>query len=161
MADLENFAADISAIREGAWESPGPEWGDMELKVRGFGPHYTEPQAKAQKEAVRAARFSGAIKNNQDWEDLPVSERNDVNDKMMLKHIFIDVKNLKLNGQEVTKEEFRELARVPKYRDRLIGALYECAVAVTTRREATKEHAVGNSPQSSDTTLNGHSTQTS
>lgn len=151
MADLESFAVNVNAIRNGAWDAPGPEWGDMELLVRGFGPHYSEPLAKAQQAAVRKARMDGTLKARQDWEDLPLSDRNALNDEMMLKHIFINVRNLKFGGEEVSAEKYRQLAQDPRFRDRLMTAVYVSAENVTNTKAARKEEAEGNSSMPSDT----------
>lgn len=161
MADLEKHASDVDAIRNGDWENPGPEWDGMEVRVRGFGPHYTEPLSKAQSEMVRKMRSDNELRRGEGWDDIPLQKRNELNDKMVLKHIFLDVRGLTLKGQAVTAAEFRELAMNPTYRDFLMGALYVAADAVSTRRQKTKDDALGNSPTSSDTSLNGDNTQDS
>jgi hypothetical protein len=161
MADLEKHASDVDAIRSGAWENPGPEWDGMELRVRGFGPHYTEPLAKAQAEAVRKARADNVLRRTEGWDDLPLSDRNTLNDAMMLKHIFLDVRGLSLKGQPVSADEFRALAVQPAYRDFLMGAVYVCADVVSGRRKNTQEAAEGNSSKSSNTSLSGDHEQTS
>jgi len=161
MADLEKFASDVDTIRNGDWENPGPEWDGMELRVRGFGPHYTEPLSKAQAEAVRKARADGELRRGEGWDDLPLATRNTLNDGMMLKHIFIDVRGLNLKGQAVTASEFRELALQPAYRDWMMGAVYVAADQVSGRKQRNKDAAVGNSRTSSDTGSNGDHEQSS
>jgi hypothetical protein len=161
MPDLGKHAADVRAIRDGAWERPGPNWENLELLVRGFGPHYSDAFSAVQRDTVRKARQDGVLKPRQEWLDLPQEQRDEVSDQVMLKHIFIDVKNLTLGDEVITPPRFRELATDPQYRDYLMGALYQAAENVTARRADQKEAAKGNSQPPSTSSYNGDSTLSS
>ena len=158
---LADLSRDVQAIEHGDWESPGPEFGTLQLKVRGFGDTYQDRLAARQESEVRVARREGVLKPRQGWEDLPLSLRQRINDEVMLDAVFIDCRGIDASpGVPLSAEEYRRLAKQPKF-GRLTQAVRLCAEIISTRKAADLEDAVGNSRRGFATTSNGESTPTS
>jgi len=137
MAKLASFRINSRAIEEGEWVAAGDEWGDLEVKVRGF----TNAYHDARNAAIRRAAVPYAGQADR----IPSAIADRIVCDCVIKHLFLDVRNLTGDdGQPVTREQFVELMRNPDFKP-LVNAVIVAAAKVGQIREAEAEAAEGNS----------------
>lgn len=148
LALLQDQRIDSAAERNGAWVALGPDFGDIEVKVRGLTSDYED-------EVQRRVRKEGGRRPDQ----MPGEKRQRIVRETFAEQCFLDVRNLvhhdgQKQGQAVTADEFRALILNPDYRK----VYYATLAAATEVGEAWKEQAeaaAGNSPAASTTTSAG------
>jgi hypothetical protein len=145
MPELESLEMDAAALGDGVWIEPGPEWGDLLLKVSAFTDAYQDELAREQSAMVRRARMEGRLRPTEGFDALPQSERGALSARILLARVLHDVRNLSAGGQPVTVEQYRQVAAEPRGR-KLLNAVYAAAEIATTRSAASREDAAGNSP---------------
>lgn len=137
MARLSDFTVNTKALEDGEWLSPGEEFDDFKVHVRGFGDAYQDMRAaKVRKAAINTAN---------DPERIPAEKMRDILVDCLDKHVLIGISGLVHDsGAPVTREEFVALMRTPEG-SAFFTAVIQCANRVgKTKSEATKE-AAGNS----------------
>lgn len=154
MADIASFRRDPAAAESGVWVEPGPEWQDLRLRVRPSNPSYEDALARAKSDLVRQARSDGRLKPREGYEQLPMSERLALGNRLCLDRLFIASDRLTLGGRPVTPAEYREMAMTPEFAD-LMDAVWAAVEIATTQRQAQQEEARGNSSQPSATPSSG------
>lgn len=139
MIDLKSFRRDGRAMKDGAWISPGPEYGALEIHTAAIGPRYRDHVAGA----MRAA-----AKQHLSEDRIPASVRDAVNTEALISTCLIGVRGLSDGGAPVTFERFCELIRDPEYVE-LNNAAFIAAGLVGRQVAEATEQAVGNSPSTS------------
>lgn len=116
MARLAAFKVDSHAIENGQWVSPGEEYDDMELMVRGLTDSYFDAQASR----LRRASFAYAG----DTTKVPSAVQKQIRAECLVQHVFIDVRNLiGDNGEAVTADQFRSMLVNPDYSELVVAVI--------------------------------------
>lgn len=138
MAKLQNFRVNSKAIQAGAWVFPGEEYGDLEVRVRG----YTDTYRNAYQARLRqAARPVGGDTNK-----LSVEMQRNILRGAVDEHILLDVRNLEDDaGKPVQIDAFRKLLADPEYSDLFDAVLKAASIVGIIKAEDDKVDA-GNSP---------------
>ncbi|WP_419900775.1 hypothetical protein [Roseomonas sp. USHLN139] len=158
MADIARFRRNTAAVLEGVRVQPGPEWDDLELRVRPGNPAYDDALSRAKSDLVRQARADGRLKPREGYEQLPISERLALGNALCLKMLFIEPYNLTIAGKPVDAAKYRELAQTEEFAD-LMDAVWAGVEIATTMRQAQTEGAGGNSPAPSPMPFDGAALQ--
>jgi hypothetical protein len=144
MASLSAFKQNSRAREEGEWISPGPEFGDLQVKVRGLTFGYTDARAALDRMASMRHRCEVSA--------LPAKVAHSNMVEALCSEVVLDVRNLEDDSatppRAITADEFRALLRSPDYAD-LVGAVLRATAFVGHEREATAKAAEGNSPAAS------------
>lgn len=148
MVSLSAFRQNSTAIKQGDWVSPGEEFGDLEIRTRGFVDAYFDAKAALERSAARRLGVEVFA--------LPAAEQRAITVECVRRHLVIDVRNLTHDvgdraGQPVTIEEFREMLGHPDLQDLTMGTL-KAAAKVGQSRKADLDEAVGNLSRPSDST---------
>lgn len=127
MASLARFKSDLTKINEGTWVTLDENYGEIEIKTRGFTNAYNDARGARIRRA--ALRFGGdALK-------IPTSDVRAILVELLIKHCLLDVRNLEdEKGQPVSFALFCELLNEDAYSD-LYGAALAAANQVSTERE--------------------------
>jgi len=139
MIDVSSFRRDARAMRDGDWQSPGPEYGPLRLKTRALGHAYNDAVQAGLKQLARVYLSEDRI---------PSEERAKVQVEALIAHCLIDVEGLSEKGKTMPFARFLELIRDPSYGD-LSNAAFIAAGLVGRSQSAATEDAVGNSPPAS------------
>lgn len=136
MAKLSAFRVDSAKIEQGEWISPGLEYDDMEVHVRGFTDAYFESQNLKLHRAARA--FNG------DTARVPMAVQRDIRIEALITHILLDVRGISTDeGTPVTLAQFCDVLRNPDYAD-LVMAVQKAAGQVGRNLTEDKKDAAGN-----------------
>jgi hypothetical protein len=154
MADISTFRRNVAAAKTGVLLSPGPEWGDMMLRVRPAGSDYNDALSRAKNELVRQARADNRLKPREGYEQLPLSERQALGNRLCLERLFIEPENCTMAGKPVDAAEYRELAMTEEFGD-LMDAVWAAVEIATAQRRVQVKAGEGNSSPRSDTNSNG------
>ncbi len=140
MAKLSRFKANTNKINDGDWVTLGEEFGNIEIKTKGFTDKYNDArQARIRRAALRFAGDSNKI---------PAADLRKIIVDLLIENCLLDVRNLQdENGIEVTFDVFKELLYDPNFLD-LYMAVISAAAAVTNEREADLEDTKKNLPTS-------------
>jgi hypothetical protein len=139
MIDLKSFRRDGRAMKDGAWISPGPEYGALEIHTAAIGPRYRDHVAAA----IRAA-----AKKHLSEERIPAEVRDAINTEALIATCLMDVRGLSDGGTPITFARFCDLIRDPEYVE-LNNAAFIAAGLVGRQLAEATEQAVGNSPSTS------------
>lgn len=150
MVDISSFRRDARAMRDGAWVSPGPEYGALEIFTRAIGHRYRDHVAAA----TRAA-----AKQYLSEERIPAEVRDGIATEALITCCLLDVRGLSDNGQPVTFARFCDLIRDPAFGE-LNNASFICAGLVGRQQGEERDAALGNSPSTSASTSAAPSLQT-
>jgi hypothetical protein len=134
MVDVSSFKRNASAMRDGEWISPGPEYGDLLIKTRALGPAFQD---------ARAAALRAAAKRHLTEDRIPSAEREAIVTDALIDHCLIDIKGLTDGGALVTIARFREMIRDPGFGE-LNNAAFIAAGLVGRSQAHETEAAVGN-----------------
>lgn len=116
MARLAAFKVDSHAIETGQWVSPGEEYDDMELLVRGMTDAYFDAQAAKLRRASIA--FGG------DAAKVPNATHKQIRAECLAQHVFLDVRNLNgPDGEAITADQFRSLLLNPDYSELVVAVI--------------------------------------
>lgn len=137
-----SFKRDARAMRDGEWVSPGPEFGEIEIKTKAMLPSYYD--AMNAKTAREARRAGGEAKIGQAF-------RNKVIVDCMIEHCLMDIRGLEHDdGTPVLFAEFCEMIQDESFSELATMAI-QATAQVGRSREDELVAAVGNSPPSSAT----------
>ena len=134
MVDISTFRRDAAAMAHGEWVSPGPKYGDFQIKARALGYEYMDTQAAALR---AAARKYG------DEQRIPSEVRAAINVDCMIRTALLDVRGLSEAGEPMSFDRFCELLRDPGYGELANVAFIVCGM-VGRQRAAALEEAAGN-----------------
>lgn len=152
--DILAFRRDTNAAKTGVLVKPGPEWGDMQLRVRPAGSAYDDALSRAKGELVREARAGNRLKPREGYEQLPLSERQALGNRLCLQLLFIEPVGVTMAGKPVSAAEYRELALTEEFGD-LMDAVWAAVEIATAQRRVQVTDGEGNSSPRSDTSSNG------
>jgi hypothetical protein len=150
MIDLKSFRRDATAMRDGDWISPGPEYGPLEIRTRALGPRYRDHVGAA----IRAA-----AKQHLSEERIPAEVRDTIQTEALIATCLQDVRGLADGGTPVTFARFCDLIRDPGYGE-LNNAAFVAAGLVGRQQGEERDAALGNSPSTSASTSAAPSLQT-
>ncbi len=141
---VTSFRRDAKAMRDGEWVSPGPEFGDVEIKTRAMmSAYYDSLNAKTAREA---RRVGGENKIGQQFKNRVIIEA-------MIDHCLLDIRGLEHDdGTPITIAEFRDMIREEDYAELATMAL-QATIQVGRQRDDELQDAVGNSPAASTSDL--------
>lgn len=141
MAKLSRFKADLARVNDGAWVTLGEEYGEIEIKTRGFTDVYND--ARGAKIRRAASRYGGdALK-------IPQAEVRAILIELLIKHCLLDVRNLEdEKGEPVSFALFCDLLQEDQFSD-LYGAALAAANLVSTEREQDLADSKKSSPKPS------------
>ena len=136
MTKLSTFSRDARAMRDGDWISPGPEYGEIEIKTRAMGPTYSDARAAMIR---REARLAGGEQK------IGQKRRNEIDLECLIKHCLLDVRGLTHDDDTaVTFAEFCDLLPKPEHAELAVLA-FTCAGLVGQSKAVQIEEATGNS----------------
>ncbi|MBC9178569.1 hypothetical protein [Pseudoroseomonas ludipueritiae] len=129
----------------------GAEFNDLNLRVRPVTPTYDDILARAKSELVRQKRAEGTLKAREGYEQIPLSERQALGNRLALEHLFIGPVDATFGGQPLDAKTYREMAQTEEFAD-LMDAVWAAIEDATQQSRARAKAAGGNSSQRSDTT---------
>jgi hypothetical protein len=136
MAVLTAFRTDSTKIKQGDWVSPGDEYDDLEILVRGYTDEYADERAKRFRKL--ASRYQGDIRN------VPAARQRQTVIDLMIDFLVLDVRGLcHPNGEKIGIDEFKQLLRDPDYQE-LVNACQKAAASVGVITKSEDEDAVKN-----------------
>lgn len=136
MARLAAFRVDSVAIENGEWKSPGEEYDDLEIRVRGLTDSYFDAQAAKLRRA--------ALAHGGDASKVSNAVHKQIRAECLAAHVVLDVRNLAgPDGQPVTAEQFKALLLEPDYGE-LVIAVLKAAAQVGRGAAAELADAKGN-----------------
>ncbi len=154
MADIASFRRNTDATKAGVVVTTGPEWDNMKLRVRPVNAAYEDALSRAKSDLVRQARSEGRLKPREGYEQLPVSERQALGNRLCLELLFVEPVEVTMGGAPVSAAQYRELAQSEEYAD-LMDAVWVAIETATVQRRVQVENAQGNSSPPSGATSNG------
>jgi len=136
VALLGKLRVDRNKVQDGEWKSPGEEWEDMQLLVRG--------QTDQYRDAVAARMRAAARDYNDDTRRVPSKIARAIVVECLIEFVFIDVKNAELRkGEPIDAAQYIELMRSEDY-PTLVDAVLVASGMVGRTRAADLEEAKGN-----------------
>lgn len=141
MAKLTNFRSDSKARNEGEWRSPGEEFEDLEVRVRGLS--YDKYQ-----DALAARQRKAAQSLGGDVSKLPAAIARRIVIDCLNDFIVLDVRNLEDASGPVDVERFKVLLQNPDY-DQLVSGVIRAAAQVGQQKPEDLLAALGNSVSAS------------
>ncbi|EHM00529.1 hypothetical protein HMPREF9946_02569 [Acetobacteraceae bacterium AT-5844] len=154
MADIASFRRNVDAAKAGVIVTTGPEWDNMKLRVRPQNEAFDDALARAKSDLVRQARSEGRLKPREGYEQLPISERQALGNRVCLEQLFVEPVEVTMGGVPVTAAQYRELAQTAEFAD-LMDAVWAAVEIATSQRRVQVETAKGNSSPPSNDTSNG------
>jgi hypothetical protein len=135
MVSIATFTRNPTAMRDGEWISPGPEYDDLELKVRYLGHDFLDMVAA--KRRVLSRRHGGDDR-------IPSADLARINTEALVAHGILDVRGLTNgSGADVTIAEFRQLLLDPDNAE-LVNVVFTCCNRVGRARDDDLADAVKN-----------------
>lgn len=148
MVSLSAFRQNSTAIQQGEWVSPGEEFGDLEIRTRGFTDQYFDAKAALERKAARRLGVEVIA--------LPAAELRAITIECVQRYLVLGVRNLVHDegtqaGEVVSTEQFQEFLANPDLAE-LTVAVLKAAARVGRARKADLDDAVGNLSRPSGTT---------
>lgn len=135
MVDISSFRRDANAMAHGEWVSPGPEFGDIEIRTKAISYSYIDAKAAAMRQAAR--EFGGIDK-------IPSEREARINVECMINHALLDVRGLTAGGEPVGFRAFCDMLRNPEFGELASMAFTACNL-VGRLRAADMDAGAGNS----------------
>lgn len=131
-----SFRRDARAMRDGEWVSPGPEFGEVEIKTRAMLPAYYD--ALNARTAREARRVGGANKIGMKFQNSNVVD-------CLIEYCLQDIRGLEQDdGTAVTFDQFCEMIRQEDFAE-LAAMAIQATAQVGRCRDDELQDAVGNS----------------
>ena len=131
-----SFRRDARAMRDGEWVSPGPEFGEVEIKTRAMLPAYYDKLAALT--AREARRVGGENKIGMEFRNRSIVA-------CLVEFCLQDIRGLEHdNGEPVTFEQFVEMIGQEDYSELATMAIVATAQVGRSRDDELSD-AVGNS----------------
>ena len=138
-----SFRRDAKAMRDGEWVSPGPAYGEVEIRTRAMLPSYYDRLAAMN--AREARRVGGEDKIGMSFKNSSIIEA-------LIDHCLLDIRGLENDdGSAVTFAQFCEMIRQEDFAELATMAIVATS-QVGRSREDELADATKNSPRPSPTT---------
>jgi hypothetical protein len=134
MAKLSKFTINSKALLDGEWVSPGEEYDDLMLYLRGF----TDAYADARNTRMRKVAMAFGGREDR----IPTERSRDILVDCLDKFVVLDVKNLQHDdGKDVTRDEFIGLLRTPAGAELLVATINAASRVGRVAAEAVDDAA--------------------